>query len=92
MQNRSDTGLSETIKRHTYYEDSLSAAYDELDFVYDLRDLDLLVRSLQLGNPSVRIVLITLAGMFDWRNIPDEKALQWAIRSRHRVISTPTRF
>ena len=78
FQNRSDTGLSEAINRHTYYDDSLNAAYHEIDFEYDLQDLNFLVQSLQLGNSNVHIALITLAGMFDWRVRPDEKAFQRA--------------
>jgi lysophospholipase L1-like esterase len=77
IQNRSDTGLSEPSRPKTYYDDSLSAAYHEIDFESDLMDLDFLVRSFQ-QNSNIRIVLITLAGLFDWRVEPDEKSLQFA--------------
>jgi lysophospholipase L1-like esterase len=78
VQNRTDTGLSETGTHRVFYDDSLSNAYQEITFEYDLLDLDALVRSFKLRNPNVEVELITLAGMFDWRVQPDEKALRHA--------------
>ena len=47
-------------------------------FRYDIKDLSELVRRIRAHRASTRIVLVTLAGLFDWRVAPDARAMRIA--------------
>ncbi len=76
--NRSGTGLSKDFYERTYYDknDPTLAAYTRYDFHYDIEDLSNLVNAIRARGASV--VLITLAGIFDSRVEPDDRALRVA--------------
>ena len=76
--NREDTGLTSDYQSRTYYDDQEGglSAYAKYDFGPDIKDLAKLVGMIHERRPAAQIVIVTLAGLFDWRVQPDAKALQ----------------
>ena len=64
----------------TYYDKTEKEALRlaEYDFRYDMNDLMVFVRKARERNRDVRIMMITLAGLFDARIDPDQAALKAA--------------
>jgi len=77
---REDTGLRKDYNKHTVY-DKKAPALELLrnyDFSYDISDLDALVSKIRADNKNRRIVIVTLAGLFDIEVEPDQRALDIA--------------
>ncbi|MDP2939823.1 MAG: SGNH/GDSL hydrolase family protein [Candidatus Omnitrophota bacterium] len=75
--NRKDTGLNEDYSKTTFYntraiENNKFQAYN---FNYDINDLDVIIRKIKDKNKSIKVMLITLAGLFDLRVNPDQRSL-----------------
>jgi len=87
---RADTGLQEDFNTKTYYEkdDPSLEAYKEYSFRYDMLDLGTVVRAIRERNDETRIVIVTLAGLYDWRVEPDDEAL----RIGYPIASTPNLY
>ena len=80
IMNRSRRGFTEDYNSRTYYNrnDPALESYKNYSFKYDIQDLGTLVNHIQSHNRSIQVVLITIAGLLDWRVEPDERALSIA--------------
>jgi len=78
--NRNDTGLKENYQENTFYDkdDPSLKSYMDYSFRYDIQDLDTLVRIIKKKDKNIKVVLITLAGLFDIRAKPNERSLEIA--------------
>jgi lysophospholipase L1-like esterase len=78
MVNRASTGLAHNYNTKTTFETS-TPFINELEkhsFSYDMQDLDYLIKKISRKRKDTRIVIITLAGLFDSRVVPDKRALE----------------
>jgi len=75
--NRKDTGIDKNLKKKTYYTDNEPEVekFRNYSFDYDIKDLEKLVNIIKENNPNTKIIIITLAGLFDRRVKPDSRAL-----------------
>ena len=89
--NRNETGLTEDFQQTTYFDphDPDVAALARYDFSRDLRDLEELVH--HFSDRRIPVVIVTLAGMLDWRVEPDRRALELAypISSTRNLYAYP---
>lgn len=78
--NRTDPGLPEDYKLITYFDpnDPKLDKYYSYDFSYDLKDLDILLNRINKYDKSIKVAIVTLAGVLDWRIKPDSRALEIA--------------
>jgi len=78
--NRNDTGLKENYQENTFYnkDDPSLTSYVDYSFKYDIQDLDSLVRIIKKKDKNIKVVLITLAGLFDIRAKPNGRSLKIA--------------
>ena len=92
--NRSQQGLTADFNTKTYYDkkDPAMAAYrDYRDFAYDVKDLNTLVELIHEHRPTTQVMLMTIAGLLDWRLEPDQHALDMAypIASTNNLYAYP---
>lgn len=57
-------------------EDETLEHFRKYSFKHDIQDLHRIVKTISKRRPEAKIVLITLAGLLDWRDVPDEAALK----------------
>ncbi|MFC2169945.1 SGNH/GDSL hydrolase family protein [Acidobacteriota bacterium] len=76
--NRKGTGLQVDFPEKTYYspDEKEIRRYKAWSFKHDIKDLDKLITGIQKKNKKIRVVLITIAGLFDLSIKPDEHALE----------------
>lgn len=91
--NRKDTGLEENYNTRTYFDkdDSSLKSYENYNFNYDIADLNKLVNKITQKRKNTHIMIITLAGLFDYRLKPDEISLEIAypITSSNNLYAYP---
>lgn len=80
MQNRKDTGLQENFQIKTYFDPKEPALgeFKAHSFEFDMQDINTLIDAIKKKNEATQIVIITLAGIFDHRVSPDDRALEIA--------------
>jgi len=78
--NRTDTGFEENHSSKTFYDenDPELEGFKNYSFKYDIKDLDRLVKIIQKKDTPIKVIVITLAGIFDIEVSPDTQALQVA--------------
>ena len=69
----------------------MAAYQDYRDFAYDVKDLNTLVEIIREHRPTTQVVLMTIAGLLDWRLEPDQHALDIAypIASTNNLYAYP---
>lgn len=84
--NRKSTGLQIDFPEKTYF--SLAEpeikGFESWSFKHDINDLDKLIKIIRKRNRNIKIVLYTLAGLFDTSIQPDNLALKIG----HPIVST----
>jgi lysophospholipase L1-like esterase len=80
VQNRKDSGLQENFQIKNYFDpnDPALGEYRAHSFEFDMHDLNTLIDAIKKKNEAIKIVIITLAGIFDYRVSPDSRALEVA--------------
>lgn len=78
--NRKDTGLEEDYASKTFYDENDPKLKDfkNYNFKYDVKDLNKLVEIIEEKDESIRVIIITLAGIFDMKVSPDRQAFEVA--------------
>ena len=86
IMSRKDTGLDENTRPKLIWDknDPSLEGLNRYSFKYDIYDLDNLVKVIKKKDQNTKVILITLAGIFDHRVEPNQRALQIA----HPIAST----
>ncbi len=72
--------MTKNYKEKLYHDPSHPEleAYQSYSFKYDIQDLDKLITTIRQRNKETKIVIITIAGLFDERIEPDERTMEIA--------------
>lgn len=75
--NKRDTGFDEEFAEKTFYDknDPYIKSLEKYSFKYDIEDLNILIDIIHKKDERIKIKVITLAGLFDWRITPDTRSL-----------------